>query len=338
MRVLFICKKNLNYNFVSYTRRSSGLWNSTQFIVKGLKERGVHAEIIEVHDNNDIDKEVRKFKPDMVVIEALWVVPEKFDILKRLHENVKWFVHLHSHIPFLALEGIAIEWLYEYAKRGVYMIANSEASYEALGVILKGGELTYLPNVYINTPMRKEKSCNDDVIDIGCFGAIRPLKNQLIQALAAIEFARSKDLFLRFHINGTRTETNGSPVLKNLIELFEQEPYAMLVQHHWHEPEQFIHLLHNEIDIGMQVSLTETFNVVTADYVTAGLPIVTSKEVTWTSRRSQAKDDSVKDIVDKMHTAWRWKFIVKQNQQKLLKFSAQAQHMWFEFVKHHHGC
>ena len=82
MRIQFICKKNECYGFETYTRRSSGLYNSTSFIVRGLKARGIDAEIIEVIDNNCIDKEVTRYKPDVVVIEALWVVPEKFDILR----------------------------------------------------------------------------------------------------------------------------------------------------------------------------------------------------------------------------------------------------------------
>ena len=61
---------------------------------------------------------------------------------------------------------------------------------------------------------------NKSTIDIGAYGAIRPLKNQLLQALAAIKFAESIGKTLRFHINITRIENNGDPVLKNLRNLF----------------------------------------------------------------------------------------------------------------------
>lgn len=335
MRILFICKKNECYGFTTYTRRSSGLFNSTRFIVEGLLKRGVHAKIIEVIDNNCIDREVSaSFKPDIVVIEALWVVPEKFEVLKKLHPTVKWFVHLHSHMPFLALEGIAMDWIIRYAENKVGMIANSKESYEALLVILSKKELIYLPNVYMGVPRRAALWGDDTpIIDVGCFGAVRPLKNQLLQALAAIEFARQKNKYLKFHINASRVETGGDPVLKNLVQLFEGTENAQLVQTHWCEPDEFLTLLRTHMDIGMQVSLTETFNVVNADYVTAGVPSVISKEITWGSRLNRAADNSVPSIVRAMHRVWNRRWLVWWNQRLLLRHSKKAQRAWFKFVR-----
>jgi hypothetical protein len=338
MKILFILKKNEVYSFVSYTRRSSGLWNSTRFIVESLQARGVDAEIVEVNDNNDIDREVTKFKPDAVVIEALWVVPDKFDVLKRLHPKVQWYIHLHSHMPFLALEGIAMQWVREYAARGIGMIANSAPSFAALNVLVPDetlmpgpAPLTFLPNVYISKP-RVTQFSNSDTINIGCFGAVRPLKNHLLQALAAIRFAREKKKCLNFHINGSRIETGGGPVLKNLIQLFEGQPDCQLVQSPWNEPDQFLAYLQT-MDLGMQVSLTETFNVVCADYVTAGIPVVASKEVSWISSSSQAADDDIDDIVKTMYRVWQRTGLIKKNQRLLLKNSEVAQDLWFEFTQ-----
>lgn len=331
MKILFICKINTCYSFVSYTRRSSGLYNSTRFIVEGLVKKGVDAKIIEVRDNNDIDREVTAFKPDVVIIEALWVVPEKFPVLQKLHPKVKWFVHLHSHMPFIALEGIAMEWIIKYASQGIGMIANSRPSYEALRCILSENEIIYLENVYITKPRRANFKNAKKCIDVGCFGAIRPLKNHLLQALAAIRFAKEIGKDLRFHINGSRVETGGQPVLKNLVALFDATPNAELVQSKWNEPEEFLDLLQT-MDIGMQVSLTETFNVVSADYVTAGIPIVVSKEVAWASAASKAKDDSVESIVMKMHDVYKNQTEVEQNQLLLIEHSRRAQKAWYQFA------
>ena len=335
MRILFICKKNEIYgNALTYSRRSAGLYNSTRFITESLTRRGVEAKIVEVIDNNDIDREVSLFNPDKVVIEALWVVPSKFDELEALHPDVQWFCHLHSHMSFLALEGIAIEWITAYAAMGIGLIANSVESYEALRAILSSDEIVYLPNVYVNAMHAPIPSTYNkkDVIDVGCFGAVRPLKNHLLQALAAIEFADGLGLNLRFHINGTRVETGGEPVLKNLEKLFEVVPNAQLIVTPWCEPAEFIDMLHSTIDIGMQVSLTETFNVVTADYVTAGIPIVVSKEVAWASTYNMAADNSVPSILHVMNRVWRSRLLVRWNQRLLKKFSNQAQQMWFDFT------
>lgn len=330
-RILFLCKKNECYGFETYTRRSSGLYNSTRFIVESLRARGVHAEILELGDNNDIDREVTQFKPTLVVIEALWVVPSKFPILMKLHPRVKWAIHLHSQIPFLALEGIAMEWLHGYHRLGLELITNSPESWEALSVITP--EIRYLPNVYLGKPRTKCFDYPKHAVDIGCFGAVRPLKNQLLQALAAIDFARDLGKTLYFHVNSSRVETGGMPVLKNLVELFAQTPKAQLVRSKWNEPEEFIDYLHLTIDIGMQVSLTETFNVVTADYITAGCPIVVSKAVAWASRFSTADEECIGDIVSKLHRAYENSCLVWHNQRLLLKYSGNAQRMWYDYVR-----
>lgn len=332
MKILFICKINECYGWESYFRRSSGLFNSTQFIVRGLKHKGVEAKIVEVVDNNDIDREVSCFKPDIVIIEALWVVPEKFDVLKRLHPNVKWFIHLHSNMPFLALEGMAMAWIIECVDRGIGMIANSPESFEALRCTLDEEDIIYLPNVYIPDFRKHAHTRDDGQLHVGCFGAIRPMKNHLLQALAAIRFAEEKGKYLYFHVNATRLEVGGSPVLKNLKEMFDTLDHAELVCHDWFEPHEFLHHL-TKLDIGMQVSLTETFNVVSADYVTAGLPMVVSKEVKWASDWNKAADDSVEDIVKVMDRVLKLPLLPWWNQRLLMRHSLLAQEMWFKFVE-----
>ena len=334
MKTLFICKRNETYGFTTYTRRSSGLYNSTRFIVESLRTHGFDSDIVEVNDNNDIDRVVTAYRPDAVIIEALWVVPQKFHVLKALHPKVKWFIHLHSHVPFLALEGIAMEWIDDYARMGLGIIANSKPLYRALrGSIRHHNTLSYLPNVYLSN-FRKPTgiSFDQERINVACFGAIRPLKNQLLQAMAAIKYAKMERKELNFHINATRSETGGDPVLKNLMSLFASTKYASLILHDWHEPEDFLRQLEMKIDIGLQVSLSETFNVVCADYVTAGIPVVASKEVYWLNPLSKAKDDSIDSIVKAMKRAYRFRFLIRINQWLLERHSIKAQIMWMNFL------
>ena len=334
MKVLFILKKNEIYSFVSYTRRSSGLWNSVSFVAEALQEDEIHTKIIEVNDNNDIDRHVAVIRPDIVIIEALWVVPEKFKVLKHLHPKVKWFVHLHSHMSFLAVEGIAVEWIRAYAKLGIGMIANSLPSYNALRPVIGDRHLSYLPNVYRMRqmyPVKKEQR-TPGVIWVGCFGAIRPLKNQLIQAMAAIKFSQEMSQGLVFVMNGSRVETGGEPIQKSIRALFEQNPGMELIEMPWMEPSAFIAFMNTWIDIGMQVSLTETFNIVTADYLTAGIPICVSKEIHWAAMCSKAQDDSVGDMVAVMHRAWNYRALVRYNRYLLKKAGDDAASLWQDWV------
>lgn len=88
-RVLFTCKRGGIYGGV-YSEagngpRSSGLRNSAGFVVNMLRANGVRAKLVEVTDNNDIDREVTAYRPTHVIIEALWVVSSKFEALQRRH-------------------------------------------------------------------------------------------------------------------------------------------------------------------------------------------------------------------------------------------------------------
>lgn len=338
--VLFLCKKNETYGFKSYTRRSSGLYNSTSFIVKGLLERGVTAEIAEVNDNNDIDREVTKHKPKVVIIEALWVVPEKFEVLKKLHPKVKWFVHMHSGLAFLTHEGIAMDWLCRYAREGVGILANSIQTFHAFQAICREERaphknIFFLPNVYIpHQPDSHPKGFKYEkgLVNIGCLGALRPLKNTLAQAMAAIEFCKIKGLYLHFYINSSRVETGGEPMLKNIRQLFSHTKHAKLIEIPWIEPEDLHAWMRKFLDLGMQVSLSETFNVVSADYVNAGLPIVVSSEVSWANSWCYADPHEVEDMVCKIDRVLGNKLLIHWNQYKLNKHSTHAQALWFKFA------
>src|SRR2546430_15216682 len=111
MQVLFICRKS-DYHFGSpYNQKATGLKQSAGYCRDVLNLNGIPAEMVIVNDNNDIDREVTKYKPAWVIIEALWVVPEKFEVLKRLHPDVRWVIRLHSELPFIAFEGPAMDWV-----------------------------------------------------------------------------------------------------------------------------------------------------------------------------------------------------------------------------------
>jgi len=55
----------------------------------------------------------------------------------------------------------------------------------------------------------------------------------------------------------------------------------------------------------MQVSLSETFNFVTADFVNAGVPVVVSPEVSWMPSAFQADPTSTAEIIKTMSVALR---------------------------------
>lgn len=348
-RILFILKHREvvddRGNEVSRKELSSGLANSARFVHAMLVGEHVESEIVQVIDNNDIDREVSKFKPTHVIIEAFWVVPEKFDVLQMLHPNVTWIIRAHSDIPFLANEGIAMDWLLKYAEHEKVIIgSNSEFSVRDFRTILAAAhpdwdqhkvvyKVPYLPNFYPFKFHRKHTKKDDGVLDIACFGAVRPLKNHLIQAVAAIEYASMVGKYLRFHINGDRAEQGGHNNVKNLRDLFAALPNAELVEEPWMTHADFLDLL-SRMDIGMQVTFTETFNIVSADMAVCELPIVVSEEVKWAHRSCKTACTSSEEIVDKLLkiTDWRFRAIIKYlNLKGLRNFSNQSRRIWLDY-------
>jgi len=316
-KILFCIKRRYNYGHghghgygggpdgrgISY-----GLVNSCKFVANALALHGVESKIVQLEDNSKIDKEVHDYKPTHVFVEALWVVPDKFPVLMKYPWNraAKWSIRLHSQIPFLGYEGISIEWIRAYMELAkhypnVGVSANNirvvDEFKQALGL-----NLDYTPNIYIPDTTVTQSISKKKHIDIGCFGAIRPFKGQLSQAVGAMAFAEKQGLTLYFHINSSRFENMGESILKNLRNLFVNTRHK-LVEHPWVNHEDFLEIV-RKMDIVCQVSYTETFDIVAADAAWTGIPLVASKEVEWASHFYQCQPGDAKSIASKLNMAW----------------------------------
>lgn len=340
-RVLFICKLRSRYG------ASYGLLNSCRFLCNALRSMGFEADVVEVIDNNDIDREVAKYKPTHVFIEALWVVPEKFMELTRLHPKVKWYVRIHSNAPFLAHEGSAMKWCNGYQavsmlRKNFKLSANCEEFIDEAQGSMMGMEVVYAPNIYQPTDepgighYHRVKNPDKHIVHIGCFGAIRPLKNQLLQAMAAMQFAYDKKKELHFHMNGNRVEQSGEPILKNIRELFKPSGHK-LIEHDWMTHNDFMKLVCT-MDIGMQVSLSETFDIIAADFVAAGVPLVGSKEIRWLAAAYQCDATVMKNIVSHLHKAYDcdWINYESLNKHGLIEWNEDASKVWKRLLKSDH--
>ena len=337
-RVLFICKQRPSRYGASY-----GLLNSCRFLCNALRSMGVESIIVEVVDNNSIDREIHKYRPTHVFIEALWVVPAKFEELIPLHPKVQWHVRLHSNIPFIANEGMAVDWIIKYNKlQKKYPQFNiSPNSIRMVNDLKRSLNIPtiYSPNIYQphssvdeffhQTPIDR----NPHVLDFGCFGAIRPLKNQLIQAMAAMAFANELNKTLYFHVNHSRIENNGENTYKNLVALFQGSKHK-IVEHDWVIHEDFMKLI-RKMDIGLQVSFSETFNIVAADFVHLKIPIVGSKEIEWMNPLYQAKTTDLDSIVSHLWLAWIGRKIGLHsvNNCGLEEYNEGARKVWKKLLK-----
>ena len=347
-KVLFILKRREDYNSKvhSHIGLSTGLYNSASFMNNMLVDQGIDSVLEVAIDNNCIDRLVNKHKPTHVIIEALWVVPQKFVVLQKLHPNVKWIIRIHSEMPFMAGEGMAMDWIGEYSKfSNIILGVNAPRMMREIALYLKyknswndattNKHVIYMPNFYPQDYVSKKFDKKKDTIDIACFGAIRPLKNHLVQAFAAIDFANKINKKLRLHINAGRIEMQGQSAVNNLRGLFEQlaDTDHELINHTWAPRENFLKLCAT-MDIGLQVSFSETFNIVCADLISQGVPIVGSKEIPWAATPWCADPTNSEDIVNKLDLAYNWpKFNVKINQFGLTNYTNKTAKIWYNYFK-----
>jgi hypothetical protein len=340
-RILFILKRREKQWGANYYSMSSGLLNSVSFIVHMLTSLGVEAKLVDVADNNCIDREVTLYKPTHVIIEAYWVVPSKFDVLLPLHPDVHWAVRNHSETPFLANEGIAFEWTAEYLKRGIEIMCNAPRAVHDMKVYARAtgnNELlvTYAPNFYPLHDISPIAGIDKDAkqINIGCFGAIRPLKNHMTQAIAALAFAKRHRKLLRFHINGGRVEGYGAPILKNLQAFFVNIAGGELVEHDWMPHDVFLDVI-GGMDMNLQVSFSETYNIVSCDSTLRGVGVVVSREVPWIGEYAHADPTSVDSIVNGMQRIWDSDLPARLHKQRrdLALYCRETEEVWLKRFK-----
>jgi len=336
-KILFVLKRRISYGI------SFGLVNSCHFVRNALKEIGIESRVITVVDSNSINKEIHNYKPTHVICEAIWTPPYKIQELLNIHKDVKFDVRIHSKTPFLIEEGIAFQWLKEYNElQKQYDNFNISANNTDLITEVKDSldiELKYTPNFYKPNNEISNKCFpwehHNHIINIASLGALRPLKNTGLQALAALAFANSINKTLHFHVNFSRPERGGEPILKNLRNIFKDSKHK-LIEHDWKNHPEFIQLV-KKIDIGMQVSMSESFNLVSGDFVWNNIPIVGSEEIEFLTPECQAKTTDINDIVHKLKHIYRnmqlgSNILQKKNKKLLDKSNKRALKDWQNFL------
>lgn len=337
MRIQFILKERTE-PFVGETQQqgkilNSGLFESSLFMKQMLDEDGHITEIVHAEDNNKIDALCHKFKPDVCIIEAYWVVPEKFNILNKLHPNIKWIVRNHSATPFLANDGVAMDWSLRYMDYdNVFLCSNAIRAHNDIVSVAQSLELSnrffYLPNFYPYELNPRTHYQADNEINISCFGAMRPLKNHLIQAIAAIKYADKHNLNLKFHVNGSRIEMKGEPIVHNLQKMFNKfNNKHELIEHPWLPHDKFIKLVRT-MDVSLQVSYTETFNIVSADAAVNDVPIVVSSDIKWADHLTYADPNDSNSIVEAIERVLVDPSIKISNIIGIRNYSETTRHIW----------
>lgn len=312
----------------------NGLSHAAKATYESLLNSSLNVDFHVVADNNDIWAGCEKYNPDYVIVDGLWVVPEKFNELSNIYPNIKWIVRIHSELSFVAQEGIFTDWLYKYLNTpNTYVVFNSKKIYKTVKNIVKPkqGKVFYLPNLYqLNNKPLLKKERDSKKIKIAIFGAARILKNQLPQAVAALDFAERINKELELYININTKDPNGLPIYLNIIHLIKNHysgrHNVQLVE--WTNHETFLKIMGN-VDICMQVSFTETFNLVCCDSLEANTPIIGMKEIPWLHSISNSDPVNHKSIINALFRAYNFpRLNVLLNTINLKRYHNKAIKIW----------
>lgn len=323
--ILIINKINENFKKTTGSSYANGL----SVCVDMIKSVNDKIKIADVVGYLEVYRFIQYYKPKVVIFEAMSFSYQTILEFKRSHEHINFFVHLHSKFPFLAQEHASAMYIDEMFNGGVGVIFNSR---EMLAAYPKG---IYLPNYYSLKFISAKKISADRKqaeLHVGCHGSLRHLKNTVNQALGAIRAANDLNRKLHFHINSTRDDGE-KKVIYNTLSFLLKGHNGILVDCQWMNHLAFLKYC-STLDVGLQVSLNETFNIVAADYVTAGIPLVVSPEIDWVSKDSQSMCDPY-SICESIKKVLGRQDFIDNNKICLQNHNAKAVDDWNAFVDHY---
>jgi glycosyltransferase involved in cell wall biosynthesis len=129
-------------------------------------------------------------------------------------------------------------------------------------------------------PVTQRPPYSGGPLKIGAFGAIRPQKNFVSAAGAALAISRQLSSEIELWLTAGRTEGGGDAVLSSVQAMFNGVNGVKLVPNGWGSWFRFKKLV-GSMHLLLQPSYTESFNMVTADGVDLGVPSVVSDAISW---------------------------------------------------------
>lgn len=288
-------------DFAAWIRSSCvGLHVAGFTTAKALRAHGVDVSVFPVRHNVDLVHAIDSYNETHdeplthVVISAPWL--STFD-LKTVIENwpnIKFVILSHSNVGFLQADPGGVALLRSYVElaswhSNLQVGGNSRRFAEWLGYAYDS-ETIWLPNVYPFEPCEMKK-WNGGVIKIGAFGAVRPEKNFMTAAAAAVAVRKHFGVPLEFHMSGGGEGDHGltAPAIEQMCADLDG---VTLIRHAWESWDKFIEIV-GGMDLLFQLSYTESFNMVTADGISRGVPSVVSSAIAWAPECWKADADDV---------------------------------------------
>lgn len=328
-------------NFANWTGLSHvGLNVAALTNARVLRQRGIHTTVFPVCNNVDVVDGILEYERDHkkplthVIISAPWMSRYDLTNLVEFFPDIQFVVECHSNVGFLQADPNAMTII-----RAVIALSNTHSN------ILLGGNsepfvkwasevygthVVLLPNLYPISPPAKKRWDGFLPIRIGVFGAVRPQKNFMTAAAAAMLIQQNVQLPVELHMS-TGGEGDGGSVSRAIDQMVAGIPSFTLIRHLWQPWEEFIQTV-EKMDLMIQPSYTESFNMVTADGIVMGVPSVVSNAIRWAPNSWKADSDDVLDIARVGTKLLKSRFSVYRGMRALKKSNRYALKHWFRYL------
>ncbi len=268
---------------------------------KVLRRAGIQTDVWPVISATDLRKLLEDAPRQHVIISAPWIPTAEMQGLSNDFPETQFAVTCHSNVGFLQADRNGVKLVREIMElelgtTNVHLAGNSKRFCGWVEAAF-GAPCTYLPNLYYldEHSVHGGRQFTGGTLRIGVFGATRPLKNLMSAAGAALEIAKSLHVPLELWLSGGRTEGGGEGVLAAVKEMLTGLPSVSLILNGWQSWPKFRKTVAH-MDLLLQPSYTESFNMVTADGVAEGVASVVSSAIDWAPQDWKADVDDVLDI------------------------------------------
>ena len=310
-----LCFKDFSY-WSGYS--SVGLNVAAKLTAEELRRHGIDSYVMGVKNNIELldsvfwvnGKRAEEGKGPLtnIVVFAPWITPRDLQALLEYFPAMEFTVQSHCNVAALYGDYRGVANLRNYADMmngypNLSLAGNSlpfvQWFSEAYGV-----NVYLLPDLYpVEEHHHHEEEADKPApasdpgcsrVRIGAFGALRPEKNIPSACAAAILIQERLEVPVTFHIN-QGGERSGKEILATIDQMSQGIPGFDIVKHKWMPWEEFNKLVCT-MDLGIQPSFTESFNIVAADFVANHRPSVVSTAVRWAPASWKANPDSPDSI------------------------------------------
>jgi hypothetical protein len=328
-----------NFMAIRPTYCHIGLGVNAIHCVRNLRKNNVRADLFGVVKPLDIIPYLKK-NPTCThaIIQAPWVsIPELENMLNQF-PDIHFIIRIHSQIGFLQVEPGAINIIRDshlLAERSLNLtVSANNQRFQYFWESIYHGQCLYLPNLYDlqkgnfnqwKAPYEKDK------LRICSFGALRLMKNHTTAASAALLIAQKLGTDLEFYISVNRDEGGGMSIVTALRNMFRGLKWATLVENPWETWPEFRRTVSN-MDLAIQLSMSETFNITTADAAAAGVPSVVGEPVEWVPRDWHAPIDDPEEAARVGLWLLHDKDAGRRGFEAITKYNQEAIRIWMEYL------